>query len=342
MTTRTSLLILPFLLAALFCAWPVQPAGAAPKKILIIETQTTEPYVTITAAMLKTLAERYAEGRDIEIDRVSIGQHVGEAGNIWKYHDGAHAAVVYVAGTIAAQAMAPFMRAEPQVPFVFASVTDPVGLGLIGGFGTRPQANVTGVSFPPPVKERLRFIRRVMPNVRTIGLVYGDMPQSNAYRDWLERLLAQDPEFKDLRILFRKVDFVAGDNGTRRMAMRATAFIHELDPQVDLFLAPNDQMGINPAFANMVVKTASKPLVGIIEPDAREGWGATMTYYPSLTGMGRQAGRMITRLLDGEPLAAMPAETPKDVGVAFDWSLVARFGLTVPADLAALSKKTEP
>jgi len=327
--------LLFFCLIALCCALP---AAAAPKKILVVETQTTEPYITITGAMLKFLTERYAEGADIEIDRVSIGQHVGEAKNIWKYHDGAHASVVFVAGTIAAQAMQPYMQAEPQIPFVFASVTDPVGLGLIDGFGVRPPANITGVSFPPPIKERLRFIRRVMPNVRTLGLVYGDMQQSNAYRGWLEHLLAEDPEFKDLHVIFRRVEFIAGDNGTKRMALQAAAVIRELDPQVDAFLAPNDQMGINPAFPEMVVKTATKPLVGVIEPDAREGRGATMTYYSSLPGMGRQAGRMVARLLDGESLSAIPPEIPKDLGVAFDWSLVAKFGLNVPADLAAQAK----
>jgi putative ABC transport system substrate-binding protein len=291
--------------------------------------------------MLKTLAAQgFVQGRNLEIERHSLKQFEGTAENIWKYRDGPRFDVVYIAGTIAAKAFAPITRRATNSRFVFASVTDPVGLGLVDDFGVPPTRNVTGVSFPVPVKDRLRFIRRLMPNVHTIGMIYGEMPQSISYRGWLEQLLAGDPEFKDLKIIYRSVEFVRGDNGTQRMAMLSVPLIKELNSQVDAFLAPNDQMGINPEFSRLMAQYATKPLVGIIEPDAREGWGATMTIYPSLPGMGQQAGKMVARLLAGEPVSAVPAETPARIGVAFDWKLIKRFGITVPPDLADASRRS--
>ena len=332
--------------AWLFCSLCLcAPSHGAPaevvKRLLIVDTQKTEPYITITGAMLDSLAARgFVVGNNLVVERYSLAQFEGAAENIWKFKNGPGFDVVYIAGTIAAKAFAPIAANAPNSRFVFASVTDPVGLGLIDAFGTPPPRNITGVSFPVPVKERLRFVRRLMPHAKTIGLVYGDMPQSISYRAWLERLLATDPEFKDLKIVYRTVQFVPGDNGTQRMALLSEPAIEELNSQVDVFLAPNDQMGINPEFAHVVGKAAKKPLVGIIEPDAREGWGAAMTIYPSLPGMGQQAAKMVARLLAGEPISTIPPETPATIGVAFDWSQIKRFGIVVPADLLAISKSS--
>jgi len=317
-----------------------EPANPV-KRLLVVDTQKTEPYTTITGAMLDSLATQgFVAGRNLEVERYSLAQFEGTASSIWKFKNGASFDVVYIAGTIAAKAFAPIAAEAPKSRFVFASVTDPIGLGLIDSFGTPPPRNVTGVSFPVPVKDRLRFIRRVMPHAHTIGLIYGDMPQSISYRAWLEQLLANDAEFKDLKIVYRSVEMVRGDNGTQRMAMLSAPLIQELNSQVDVFLAPNDQMGINPEFARTMAKNANKPLVGIIEPDAREGWGAAMNIYPSLPGMGLQAGKMVARLLAGEPISAIPAETPAKIGIAFDWKLIEHFGISVPADLVALSKNS--
>jgi putative ABC transport system substrate-binding protein len=315
-------------------------AAAPVKRLLVVDTQNTEPYTTITGTMLKTLtAQGFVMGSNLEVERYSLGQFEGAAGNIWKFKNGPSFDVVYIAGTIAAKAFVPIAANAPNSHFVFASVTDPIGLGLIDGFGVAPPRNFTGVSFPVPVKDRLRFVRRVMPRARTIGLIYGDMPQSLSYRAWLEQSLATDPEFKDLKMIYRVVKFVTGNNGTQRMAMQSAALIQELNPRVDVFLAPNDQMGINPEFARTMAKNASKPLVGIIEPDTRDGWGAAMNIYPSLPGMGRQVGKMVARLLSGEKLSAVPAETPAAIGIAFDWNLIKHFEISVPPDLAAASKK---
>ncbi|RFP19558.1 MULTISPECIES: ABC transporter substrate-binding protein [unclassified Duganella] len=330
MSARRTIIALPLLLACL----PFGASAAPVRRLLVVDTQRTEPYITITGAMLDSLAGYgFVVGRNLEVERYSLSQFEGAATHIWELKHGASFDVVYIAGTIAAQAFVKIAAEHPNSRFVFASVTDPVGLGLVDGFGMAPTRNITGVSFPVPVKDRLRFVRRLMPRARTIGLIHGDMPQSVSYRAWLEKLLASEPEFKDLKIIYRSVKFVRGDNGTQRMAMQSVPLIEELNSQVDLFLAPNDQMGINPEFARTMAKHANKPLVGIIEPDAGAGWGATMCIYPSLPGMGQQAGKMIARLLAGEPIAAIPAETPARIGVAFDFKLIKHFGITVPSDM---------
>ena len=331
------------LCAAFACVFLAASADAAdrPLSLLVVDSQPTEPYRSVTAAMLAFLAEHgYSEATGLRIVRLSLGQHEGQAENIWKHYDGRDFSVVYVSGTLAARAFAAIMRREPDSRLVFSAVTDPVGVGLIDGFGTPPTRNITGVSILVPIKDRLRFARRMLPQARTFGCVYSDMPQSASYRRWVEEALAADPEFKDIRVLFRRVEFVPGDQGTKRMVMLATAQVEALAPEVDAFLAPVDPLGLVPEFDSMVTQTTNKPLIGIIEPDVRDKWGATMTISPSLTGIGRQAGRMVARLLAGEPVAHIPAEPSEEMGVLFDDSQLARFGLAVPADLRAQADKT--
>jgi len=317
------------------CAW----AGNSPKKLLVIDTQPTVPYTIITAAMLKTLSERgFVAGQNLAVTHVSMNQREGEFNRLWQYYQGSTFDVVYVAGTVAMQALLPVLKDAPQLPVVFSSITDPVGLGLIKDFGVPPDRNITGVAYGVPVKDRIRFVRRIMPNAHTIGLIYGEIQSSVAYRAWLEKLLAQDPELKDVKVIYRSIDFIPGANGTRRMAMQAAAAIKALDPVVDVFLSPSDSMGNNPEFAHIVQLNATKPLVGIIEPDAKGG-GAAVALYASLPAIGRQAGIMVARLLSGEPITAIPAERPAEIGIAIDWQLVRRFGLVIPPDIAAAAAK---
>jgi putative ABC transport system substrate-binding protein len=321
-------------------AWAMEPGA---KRLLVVDTQNTEPYTTITGAMLHALAQQgWAEGRNLQVLHIALGRPEGAAENIWRYDHGPDQDVVYLAGAIANKAFLPIIKSAPNSRFVFAAVTDPVGLGLIEGFGVPPTGNVTGISLPVPARDRLRFIRRLLPNAHTLGLIDGDLPESDSYRASLDRLVAEEPEFRGLKILYRRIDFISGDNGPERMAGAAPPLVKELDPQVDAFLSPNDQMGINPEYTHQVATSATKPLVGIVEPDVRAGGRAAMTIYPSLTGMGEQAARMIAQLLAGAPIASLPAETPGTIGVAFDWPRIRHFGIAVPADLAERARHPPP
>jgi len=315
-------------------------AETAPQRLMVVVAQETEPYVTIRATTLKELARLgHPQGEHLTLLLSSLGDHAAAAPNLFMA-DGGGVDLVFVLGTVAAQAFVPVARSAPEARFVFASVTDPAGIGLIEGFGTPPKANITGVAAVVPVKQRLQFVRRVLPSVRTIGLIYGDMPQSISYRHWIEELLASDPEFHDLKVLFRKVDFIPGDNGTARMAQLAVLDAQELDGQVDAFLAPCDQMGVNPAFANGLTAVITKPLIGLLRPEVAEHWGAAMAIYTSSPGVGRQAAQIIARLLEGAPISAVPAEPAKEIGVAFDWDQIKRFGIQVPQDLVDQARES--
>ncbi len=164
------------------------------------------------------------------------------------------------------------------------------------------------------------------------------MPQSQSYRKWLQDALKL-PEFREFQVIFRSVEFVRSEEGHRRMAELAKQHVLELDPLVDVFLTPNDQMGVQHSFPEMVVKTATKPLIALGKKEVTEGWGATMSLYPDQEGAGRTIAGMIKKLFEGQPIQSIPPRWPLG-GYAFDLEKTRKFGITIPPKLLEAAEKT--
>ncbi len=326
----------------ILCFFPLNVSAtlqsAETYKLLIIDSQKGEPYKTARESALAELKRRgYEEGENLVVKVYSLGNYEGTGNNIWKIEKQNQYDAILVNGTIATMSFKKLVFNNPKVPVVFVAITDPVGVGVIDSFDTPPKSNFTGVCYPVPVAERLGFIRQVMPKVKKIGLVYADMPQSHSYLEWLQDALASE-EFKDIELITRKVPFIKSEGGHKRMAMLAKSHIKELDPLVDVFMSPNDQMGVQRPFVEVVYETATKPLVGLGRKDVMEKWGATISIYPSMVSAGTKVGHKIVQLFQGVPIQDIYPEYP-DSSVAFDLNKAEKFGIVIPETL--LQKTTD-
>ncbi len=70
--------------------------------------------------------------------------------------------------TPSAQALA---NASSKMPIVLGAVTDPKGAGLVKN-NQHPGANITGVSDQAPLAQQLGLIKRLMPHMKTLGIMY--------------------------------------------------------------------------------------------------------------------------------------------------------------------------
>ena len=308
-------------------------------KLLILDSQQGNPYDEVRSALAKTLAMHgYVEGKNLRSTLTVAGNDARAGERILRdelkkdRYD-----VIFVGGTVATISAKNVLLGNMDQRVVFAAPTDPVGIGVIKDFASPPFANFTGVCYPVPPRARFKFIRRLLPSARTLGLIYADMPQSKSYNKWVQDLIASDPEFKQLKILFRAVPLITGENGDKRMAESAVAHISELDSQVDAFIKPNDQMGTRRQFAEVVYKTATKPLIGITKNDVMDGWGSTAVIYPSHASIGEQAAQMIQALFEGKNIAEIPPEWPRKYGFALDLPKTRQFKISVPVELLQLA-----
>lgn len=309
-------------------------AQPAPKRLLVINSQDTDPYLSVSAAMLFRLSEHgfdeargtlivktYSMGNNQDFIR-RVKKQEGEALYDWD--------LIVTNGTVASMGAKYAWSEDPRLRFYFVTVTDPVGLGLIGSLDSPPDRNFTGVAYPVPVEERLRFLRKVFPSARRIGYIWGDMPQSASYNEWLAAALSK-PEFKDLVLVSREVPFVSGETGTLRMCLDAAALAVALDDEVDVFLAPNDQMGINLEFTRQLSRAITKPLIGLSEVQVRTGNGADMAIYSSHKSIGSLAAEDIASYFSGASFESILPSRP-EYDIAINASLVAKHGITIPPE----------
>lgn len=308
------------------------------RKLLIVDSQEGNPYDQVRASLLKNLADQgYIEGKNLEVTMHFIGNDIKQGEAILQSEKDNHYNVIFVGGTVATMAAKNILLGDSTQNVVFAAPTDPVGIGVIKDFKSKPFSNFTGVCYPVPVESRLRFIQKLMPNAKTIGLIYADMPQSVSYNKWLTDAIDNDPEFRDLKIIFRKVPLITGEDGDAAMAKLAIAHILELDSQVDVFIKPCDQMGTRKQLANAIYDNATKPLIGLVRDDVMEHWGATATMYPSHDSIGKQSAQMVTAIFEGKSSSDIYPEWPKGFGLAFDMNKTQNFDIEVPTEMLLMA-----
>jgi putative ABC transport system substrate-binding protein len=317
-------------------------ASAAPVpghvyQLLALDSQSGSPYTDVYVSLIQSLESYgYREDENLSVTYFSAGNDLEQSEEILQQTKDKHYDVIYTGGTVSTMA-AKRVFFQSEQPVVFASATDPVGIGVIDGFNQPPKANFTGVCFPAPVKARLRFIHSLFPQAKRFGLVYADMPQSHSYNAWLVSILQEDPVLKGMQILFRPVPLVKGEAGDATMTQLARPIVHELEKQVDVFISANDQLGARQSFSNLIRNQTDKPLIGIVRSDVMDDWGAMAVVFPSHESIGAQAAAMIRDLFEGKPIEQIEPQWPTRYGYAVDLKKAESYGVTLPVGILQLA-----
>jgi len=299
------------LLASAICT-----AAQLPEEpVFIISSNTGQPYAQLIETFLSTMrASEDKLHRKFVFSIKSLDNHPARLDNKAFAPEMQQARYILVNGTIASMKVAELVGAQDTRKFVYCSVTDPVTVGLIGPKAGDPP-HFTGVSFYLDPAERLGFVQRLFPRARNLGLIYADMPQSHSYNRWLRQALDKPRGGPRLHLVSQEIPFVQGAGGILRMALLAGDAAQGMEPQVDVFLSPNDQLGLNTAYYETLGRVIRKPLIGIGVTDARAEHGATAAIAPSFAGMGRQCASMMLQQMKGVPVAEIPPQAPPEYEV---------------------------
>ncbi|OGR22491.1 MAG: hypothetical protein A2277_06015 [Desulfobacterales bacterium RIFOXYA12_FULL_46_15] len=297
------------------------------KRLLILDSQTQEPYRTLRETVLNELsALGYRKEENLLIEYEIIANYAGRVRNILR-HSKKQYDVIFINGTMSAMGALEFINRDVEnadaYHFIFGNVTDPVGLGLIPALGVPSHTRFTGIAYPVDVEERLRFVKQIFGKNLKVGYIYAEMPQSLAYNRWLKSALEKEA-FRDMTFFFRSVEFVKSDRGHGRMAMLAEKIVRDLDSRVDLFMSPNDQMGISGAFSQMVYRTSTKPLVGI----GRDK-GCVVSLTPDLAKTGQKLAAMIKQVFEGAKLDDLIPHSSES-SVYYDEEIGKKFNINAP------------
>lgn len=200
-------------------------------------------------------------------------------------------------GTQAAQVLKMQLKNSPS-KVVFASVTDPQTAGLVKNLD-KPQENVTGVSNFIPVEPQLEFYKKLLPNLSTLGIIYNPS-EANSVK--LVQLFKQKGHPHNIDIITQIAV---------RSSEVATA-ANSLLSKVDAILVTNDNTALS-AFQSIVkiAKKAEKPV--LVSDIDLMGSGAFASIGPDQYKIGRQTGRMVTRLLQGQSISQNSVEFPEKI-----------------------------
>lgn len=216
--------------------------------------------------------------------------------------------------TIAAQAA--FNAAEPAgIPVVYVAASDPVGAQLVGENG-KSGKTVTGVSDLIPAGRQLEMIRAFLPDAKRIGILYSTSEANSK---------AQVQLYKDAAAEY---GFEIVESGISTTADVGTA-TDALLSKVDCFTNVTDNTVVS-ALPTLLDKAQKKgiPVFGSEVEQVKNGCLASEGI--DYVALGKQAGKMAARVLNGEDITAIPFETVADYSADVNMKTLKQLGLTLP------------
>ena len=221
--------------------------------------------------------------------------------------------------TPAAQVMA---SATEEIPIVGTAITDYVSANLVNS-NEKPGLNVTGTSDMNPVGEQLDLLLQLVPDAKTIGVLYTSSEVNSQVQVAALKARAAELEINVVEATISNV------NDIQQAAQ-------SLVGKVDAIYLPTDN-NISSAITPVVAMTEEAGLVTICGEAAQVNAGGTATYGIDYYKLGYQTGVMAAKILKGE---AAPAEMPiqfmeaEDLSVTLNNDSLTALGVTVPAELA--------
>lgn len=215
----------------------------------------------------------------------------------------------------------------PDIPLVYAMVLDPAALGLPAP-GRAAAVPATGVTMDVTPERQFELLLEIAPSARRIGVLYNPSISGDAVRRAAEAASA------------RGLELVRQPVRTEAEVASAAAL---LGPTVDAFWALADPMVLTSANARAFILLSlrsGKPLFAMSEGLVRSGAMAGLSADPA--EVGRRAGEMARRVLQGEAVGRVPPESPRRLAIFVNRASAAHLGLDLPADILARATTVYP
>ena len=262
----------------------------------------------------------YVEGENLEFTYQTAQGNPAIAVQIAKQLVGEQPDVLVGIATPTAQALAASTR---SIPVVFTAVTDPMGAKLVKSMD-KPARNVTGLSDLSPVAQHVDLMHELVPNMKTIGVVFNP-GESNAVA--LVELLKSAAKEKGFSVI----------EGTALKSADVQSAAQIVAAKADVIYAPTDNT-VASAIDGLVnaANQANKPIIGASTTYVENGVLAALgfDYYQ----VGVQTADYVDALLKGQKVSSLPVKVAKGSDLALNKAAAAKLGITLPE--SALKRAT--
>lgn len=257
-------------------------------------------------------AKGYEEGKNLEFDFKTAQGNPAIAVQIARQFVGENPDVLVGIATPTAQAL---VSATKNIPVVFTAVTDPVGAKLVSSM-EQPGKNVTGLSDLSPVEQHVELIKEIMPNVKSIGVVYNP-GEANAVS--LMELLKASTQKHGITL----VEATALKSADVQSATQA------ISAKSDVIYALIDNT-VASAIEGMIVAAnqAKTPVFGAATSYVERGAVASLgfDYYQ----IGVQTADYVAAILEGAAPGSLDVKVAKGSDLVINKTAAEKLGLEIP------------
>lgn len=261
--------------------------------------------------------EGIVEGENLTVEEGNANADMGTAAQIAQGFISHDVDLICAIATPAAQsAYNAAMEVTPAVPVIYTAVTNPVTAELANEDGT-PVGAVTGTSDVLPVEAQLKMIREILPDAKTIGILYTTSEANSVYT-------------------IEEYEKLAGDYGF-------TIEKKGINTSADISLATEDLLGKVDCLTNLTDNTVVSSLATILDMANEKKipvFGSEIEQVKigclaaeglDYVNLGIQTGKMAAKVLKGEESAEdMAFETLTDNSLYVNEAVAENLGITVP------------
>ncbi|MDO5768347.1 MAG: ABC transporter substrate-binding protein [Psychrobacter sp.] len=298
------------------------PSDTEMKKVDITAIVEHPALDAVREGIIAQLADDgYVEGKNLKINFQSAQGNSATAGQISKQFVGEAPDVIVAIATPSAQSVA---AATNTIPIVFSAVTDPVTAKLVNsleGSGT----NVTGASNASPYEPQIALMKQLIPNLKNVGYVYspGEVNSVVILKDLKERL-------EPMGIKVHEAP--AASSNDIAMAARGIA------GKVDMIYTSTDNHVVS-AYESLyqVAKQNKIPLIASDTDTVSRGAAAAMGV--NYNELGRETGKIVTRILKGEAPGTIPVYRTQSLDLYVSPKHAKEQGFTLPQAVLDEAKK---
>lgn len=275
---------------------------------------------------LEGLAEEgFVEGKNLEVDYQNAEADMGNANTIAQGFVANKVDLMCAIATPSAQACYNAAM-KTDIPTIYTAVTDPVAAELAKE-DQMPSGNVTGTSDKLPVEAQLKMIREMLPEAKTIGILYTTSEVNS------------ESSIKEYESLVEKYGFTLETAGVATIADVPSA-ADTLLAKVDCLNNLTDNTVVS-ALPTILDKASKKniPVFGSEIEQVKIGCMASEGI--EYIELGKQTGRMAAKVLKGEAKADdMKFETITESSLYLNTKVAENLGITISDDTKGRAVET--
>ncbi|UOO82726.1 ABC transporter substrate-binding protein [Uruburuella testudinis] len=288
------------------------PASGEVKKVAITAIVEHPALDNVRKGVLEELkAQGFEEGKNLQVDFQTAQGSTATAGQIAKKFVGDKPDVIVAIATPSAQSM---VAATKSIPIVYAAVTDPVAAKLVPGWEAS-NTNVTGVSDELPLAPQIDLMKKIIPNLKSIGYVYspGEVNSAIVF-DQLKAALAGENIRVDAAPAQRSVDV---PTAARSLKGKADVIYTSLDNNVVS------------SFESLYKVAVENKLPLVASDTGSVARGAVAALGVNYFDLGRKTGDTVARILKGTPAGEIPSARMDKLDLIVSKKHAAEQGITL-------------